>query len=337
LVLLVAQSALAADYIAEAAAGLAHSSVYVAPGTAGTDSNTAAALGARLTAGDGIVLVMLPAGASAELGLDIPTIAARLSEALGGKRIIGLAVGDELAGYAPSLPSGVASDQMHRAQSVSNDPITALGTFAGNIHIWQGEHPTPTPAPVPPAPGSESGSGFPIAILLVMIVVLIGGAWLAFVLASGKLTEQVVDGTRFNAPGPVRDLLARIALEGDRVEDPTLSRTVRQICVDIEHYFASSSGDMKGDSALFSKNLTDVDRVLTKYIDVQDNRRYYKDPDSLMVQVKEALDDFSDYVITSIRNGNEVALRAYKLNAYVLSAQREVTGSGLDPGGRRPT
>ena len=327
---LASQSANAADYISEAAASLAHSGVYVAVGTEGTNQDTAGRLGARLIANDGIVLVMLPAAAKSELGLDISTIAARLSDKLGGQRIIGLAVGNELVGYAPSLPSGVASDQMGRAQSVSNDPTTALGTFAGNIHIWQREHPAPTPAQ------PESGSGFPFWIFL-LLAALPAGIWLIIVFANGRRAESEPDDTRFTAPGPVRDLLHKIALEGKQVDDPALKRTVRQICVDIEHYFKSSSGDQKGDGAVFAKNLTDADRILTKYIDVQDNRYYYKNPEGLLAQVKAALDDFSDYVIESIRNGNEVALRAYKLNAYVLQAQREATSSGFDPGGSRPT
>ena len=147
LALLAPNVAFAADYIKDAAEALKKSSVYVAPGTEGTDRDTAGKLQTRLRSDDNIVLVMLPSAAEAEIGADITTIATRLSQELGNQRIIGLAVGNKVVGYALSLPSGVAADRMRRARSVSNDPITALGTFAQNIHIWQAENPQPQPSP----------------------------------------------------------------------------------------------------------------------------------------------------------------------------------------------
>ena len=322
LVLLAPSAVLASDYISDAAAALAHSSVYVAPGTEGTNNDTAGLLGTRLIKDDGIVLVMLPAGADSSLGSDIPAIAAQLSEKLGGQKIIGLAVGNQVVGYAPALPTGVAADQMSRANSVSNDPITALGTFAQNIHIWQGENPTPTP--VPPGGGSGSGSGFPFWLL----ALLAGALGLIFVglFASGKLTATgaSADQNHFDAPGPVRDLLSRIAAKRDQINDPTLARLVLQICRDIEHYFGSCSADKKADSITFAKSLIDIDSIVAKYIDVQDNRYYWRKPDEILVQVKESLSDYSDYVLESIKNGNEASLREFKLKAYVLAAQREV-------------
>jgi len=140
---------LAGDYITDAVQVLQHASVFVVPGTEGTDNDTASKLQARLNSDDNVVLIMLPTVAEGELGADISTIASRLSEKLDNQRIIGLAVGNKVVGYAPTLPSGVAADQMRRAKSVSNDPVTALGTFAQNVHLWQAEHPQPKPLPLP--------------------------------------------------------------------------------------------------------------------------------------------------------------------------------------------
>jgi len=325
LVLLAPSAALAADPISDAAAGLSHSSVYVAPGTEGTNADTAGLLAARLTANDGIVLVMLPAGATSALGTDLSAIASALSEKLGGGKIIGLAVGNQVVGFAPSLPANVAADQMHRADSVSNDPITALGTFAQNIHIWQGEN--PTPAPVQPSGGSGSGAGFPFWIL----ALLAGALGVVFVglFASGKLSGSLAASSdvkhHFNAPGPVKDLLDRIAAKREQINDPTLARLVYQICLDVEHYFATSSGDTKADAATFAKSLVDIDAIVAKYIDVQDNRYYWRKPDEVLDQVKESLADYSAYVLDSIKNGNDASLREFKLKAYVLAAQREAT------------
>src|SRR5258706_1517489 len=102
---------------------------------------------------------MLPANAEVKLGVaDFSAVAARLSEKLGNKRIIGLAVGSDVAGYAPTsiLPRGVAVDQMSRANNVSNDPTTALITFAENMHKWEAANPQPTPSASHPALSSES-------------------------------------------------------------------------------------------------------------------------------------------------------------------------------------
>jgi hypothetical protein len=314
--ILVPGSVLAADYTSDAANALQHSSVYVAPGTDGTNANTVTTLAGYLNSDDNIVLVMLPSTAEAELGVDITTIASRLSEKLGNQKIIGLSVGNKVVGYAPTLPDGVATDRMRRAQSVTNDPVTALGTFAQNVHIWQKENPQTQPTP------SIPGTGFPLWILVLIGVVIVISGICAYYLFRDMEGTSSTYRTRFNAPAPVRDLLRKIAQKREQVEDVRLRSTIYQICVDIEKYFQSSSSDKTSDSSTFSKSLTEVDLVLAKYIDVQNNRRYYKNPDDLLDQGEEALVDFAAYVLDSIRSGNEVALRAYKLKAYILQAQR---------------
>jgi len=173
LALLAQNAVFAGDYITNAVQALRHSPVYVDPNTEGTDGDTAGKLQTRLNSDDNIVLVMLPSTAETELSADIHTIANRLSEQLGDQHIVGLAVGNKVVGYALSLPSGVAADQMRRAQSVSNDPITALGTFVQNIHLWQKEHPQPTPTPLPqPLNSSETSLHIKIAAVLLMIFMI---------------------------------------------------------------------------------------------------------------------------------------------------------------------
>lgn len=140
----------AGDYVSDAIEALKTSSVYVAPGTPGTDYGTPSNLGKFLTPNDNIVLVMLPP--EALTSTDLYTLARRISEGLGNQKTVGLAVGREVIGYSAFLPEGVASDKMHRANSVSNDPITALITFTQNIHSWLEQNPQPTPTAIPPTP-----------------------------------------------------------------------------------------------------------------------------------------------------------------------------------------
>lgn len=306
LTLIASNTVLAVDYIKDAAEALKLSPVYVAPGTEGTDNDTAGKLQTRLNSDDNIVLVMLPT--AAEAGTDISTIASRLSQALGNQRIIGLAVGNEVVGYAPTLPAGVAADQMRRAKSVSNDPITALGTFVQNVHVWQREHPQPKPSPI------ESPSNGAPAWPLLLLFVLIGGIG----------TTIVFTTRRKAALNQVNDLLSKIAQERDRVHDWELKEALSQICVDITRYFQSGSNNKKGDALFFRDRLMEATQVLAKYIEIQDGTRYYDTPDILLEQGKDALTDFSQYVLASIKRGTNADLRAYSLSTKIMQAQRSV-------------
>lgn len=309
LALIAPNTVLAVDYIKDAAEALKRSPVYVAPGTEGTDNDTAAKLQARLNSNDNIVLVMLPTAAEAELEADISTIATRLSQALGNQRIIGLAVGRNVVGYAPSLPSGVASDQMRRANSVSNNPITALGTFAQNMHIWQREH----PQPILPQPTSNGTDLSWLSWLILLVSVGIAGIYLYAKTKSGnKVPEQV------------RVLLSQIEQTSQQVHNSELRDTLLQICLDIERYYQSSSKGKKRDPLLFKDRLSDINDILEQYIDIQENPRYYPEPEVWLSSGREAIIDFASYVLEKIQSGNEDELANYRLNTYILQAQREV-------------
>ena len=145
--LLVPRSVSAGDYVIDAIEALKASNVYVAPGTEGTDYDTANKLEKTLITDDNIVLVMLPSDAL--VGTDLYTIARRISEGLGNQKTIGLAVGREVIGYSLILPEGVASDKMMRANSVSHNSVAALITFTQNIHSYVMYNPQPTLVPTP--------------------------------------------------------------------------------------------------------------------------------------------------------------------------------------------
>lgn len=323
LALLAPNLVLAQDYVEEAVQALQSSPVYVSPGTEGTDGNTASKLRSRLTRGDNIVLVMLPAKAEVELGADPNTIATRLSEKLDNQRIIGLAVGRKVVGYAPWMPD-VAADQMRKANSVSNDSVTALGTFVQNVHNWQREH--PQPVLVPPISPEESG-GLPWLLILVLMVVVVGIiAGLTITVNSRNAAEARVGRTHFKAPDPVSDLLSRIARERAQVRDEELKGALLQLCVDIERYFRKSSSDKRRDSLFFKERLTEVANVLAKYIEVQDSPRYYHEPQAELARGKSSILDFSQYVLESIRSGNTADLVPYRVNTNILQAQRYRAG-----------
>ncbi len=332
MVLLAPSSVLAGiDYITEAVKAIELSRVYVAPVTEGTDSFTAGKLQARLRADDNIVLVMLPAAAEKELGMTISEIANRLSERLENKRIIGLSVGRKVVGLAPGLPVGVAADQMRRAESVSNDSVTALATFIQNVHIWQAEqqrlNPTPTPRPTPkpiatPAPESSQENGLPWYLILVGLVGFAIAVSVGNLITRGTTDQTGINRTRFKAPDQVKDLLAKIVKERDRVNDRELKDALYQMCVDIEKYFSSSSKEKERDALFFKDRLTEVTKVLAKYIEVQQSPRYFYEPEKELSRGKESIVDFSQYVLDSIRRGHAADLLDYTVNTKILQAQR---------------
>jgi hypothetical protein len=312
------------DYVGTIAAALQQSPVYVEPSTEGTDNDTTAKLKARLASNDNIVLVMLPASAEARSGGDISAIANQLSDELGNQKIIGLSVGKKVVGLGPTLPSGVAADQMRRASSVSNDSVTALNTFVQNVHLYQSQHPQPQPAPPQPAKDS-GGAPWPAGVLLV-----VAGAG---ILLGWKRRREVqaskAERTQFRVPDKVKDLLSKTAQMRMQVSDKQLQEAVYNLCLDLERYFQSSSRNKEGDSLIFRDRLTEVNQVMAKYIDVQDHSRYYNKPDALLQQGKEAVLDFEDYVLDSIRKGNDAELTEYRVSSDILQAHRPLN---LDEG-----
>lgn len=316
--------ALSGDYITDATDALRQSPVYVYPGTEGTDNDTAAKLRSRLTRDDNIVLVMLPAAAEAELKMDATTIAQRLSERLENQRTIGLAVGRKLAAYGPTLPAGVAADQMRRAESVSNDSLTALVTFTQNMHLWLRDNPQPKPSPFPlPQKVPQKSEDFNWAVCLALLVILIGvcAVYILYVPGNGRNSAST-ERTRFKAPNQVKDLLTQIAMARAQIRDEELSATLYQLCLDIEKYFRWSTKEKEGDSLFFTDRLNELAQVIVKYIEVQEEPRYFHFPEDNLKRGKAAINDFSQYVLESIRRGREAALMDFRVNTDILKAQR---------------
>ena len=135
------------DYVADAIEALKTSSVYVAPGTPETDYNTPNQLTDFIKSEDNVVLVMLPS--EVLNNTDLFTVAQKISEGLNNQKTIGLAIGNQLIGYSLVLPRGIASELMTRADSTSNNTITALEAFSRNVQLWLIRNPQPIPTPTP--------------------------------------------------------------------------------------------------------------------------------------------------------------------------------------------
>lgn len=303
----------AQDYLTAIATALEQSPVYVAPGLDDADRTTTAKLLASLKSSDNIVLIMLPGSAIQELDGDILTIANRLSERLKNQRIIGLAIGKEVVAYAPALPGGVVADLMKRAKSVSNDPTTALITFTQNMHVWQKDHPEAILSP------TDKGSGGIWLIVLLFLVSVVMGILLRHWL---QLYQQINGKASFKAPNQIKGLLYQIAADRLQINDEELQGAIYQLCLDIEQYFNSSSSNKTKDTAFFQHRLREVADVVKKYIEIQENPRYYYVPQDELLNGKKSVMDFAGYVLDSIRRGNASELMEFKVNTQILQAQR---------------
>lgn len=304
--------------------GLKRSSVYVAPNVPGTDSDTAGRLGRLLDDKDNIVVVMLPATVLDETET-MAGLAKGLDKALGGKVIIGLAVGDSVVGYSTLLPSGVAPDMMNRAQDVATNTVEALGTFVTNIHAWQTQHPK-QPASKPAAKVKKKPAGLPFWILgllgglAVIVAILISGAR-----SSKKRAQEETSGgsVKFDkAPKSIKELARDILDLRPDIKDATLRDAITEVCRDIEAYFDRYCTDRKKDTTAFQEHLKTVHDILVKYIDIQNNSRYYENPSGSMKGGKDGVIGFSKFVLNSIQRGAGASLTDFNVDTDILSAKK---------------
>jgi hypothetical protein len=315
--LCVTSTAVAADYVSQVAQGLDNASVYIDPSTENITADTGTDLARMLHADDSIVLVMLPESANAGIDGDLQSFAAQVAEKTGRQMIIGIAIGGTTYGYSNTgMPSNEADDKMQRAASVSTNTVETLGTFVRNVHTWQRQHPEEV------ASTASAKGGLPWYVWAAGIFFL--SALIVFIVGRKVSTGSTINESRkrFTAPEQIRDLMAQMAHMREDVYDAQLRSTIYQCCVDIEAYFKKYSSDKQQDAVVFQHHLSNIVEVLRKYIDVQDNERYYNDPRRLLEEGDDAINSFSEFVLTSIRRGNDAELARYTVNTKILKAQR---------------
>lgn len=289
------------DYVANAVAALQTSNIYVAPGTSGTDYDTASKLKKLLTDSDRIVLVMLPADALT--GSDMYSIAQKISAGLDNQKTIGLAVGDELIGYSPVLLEGVANDKMDRASTVASDPVTALTIFTQNIHTWQTYNPQATPEPTPeptptPRPTMEpielpkaKDIGWPIWTCFGIFLVLFF-AFLSKTISNG-VKEARVEAKRQER----QDRLEVMRQDIQKIDTDVSKITNRKIRVDLDGAILLADGliDILEESntyigmteSLTPEMIKNMGKQVKAYLRHESGRRPI--PESLLTNLVEAL------------------------------------------------
>lgn len=312
----------------DAVAGLKASPVYIAPGTEGTTPETAGQLLGQLRDDDRIVIVMLPGGALSDYQGGTSAFLAKLDRSTGGKYIFALSVGDQTIGYSTLLPSGVAADMMRRASSVSVNKIETLGTYARNVHSWQAQNPAhpasrPEPKPRPkPVPTSNDDGGSNLLLTFgaaaIALFIIVG------VVVSIRHRSRTLgaDYIRFRSPDIVKDRLERVIDLRSRIEDPDLRSLLLQIARDTEEYFQRNTAKKDADAVAFERHFAAIEKVISKYIDVQNNQRYFDEPYQLMRRGHEAVAGFGDFVLNSVKRGTRQDLIDFRVDTDILAAQK---------------
>lgn len=307
------------DSVEQAIEELGSSNVYIEPGTPGTTDQTESSLQSKLQSDDGIILVMIP-----ESDEPITQIAKEIDDATGNDSIIGLAVGNDVLGYSTALPDGVAADLMQRADNVSTSTVEALVTFTRTTHTYEAQNPDVFDPPPPPgaAPAEDGLAIWPFVLLGVLLVVAIVAA---FIVAAGR--RQSSDVVRLKkSPDQVKSELQSILNLRVSVQDQELRHAITQVVSDTESFFRrsvrSSGHDTEQDAEVYLRHLRGLSDVLKRYIDIQENPRFYDEPRQLLRSGAAAVDSFGEFVLESIKRDSVTQLTRYKVDTDILKATR---------------
>lgn len=305
------------DYVSLAIEVLKSSNVYVAPGTPGTGPDTREQLSVFLTPELNVVLVMLPADALT--GTDAYTLAKSISEGLNNQRVVGLAVGQEVAGYSTMLPADVTADLMNRADSVSNNPITALVTFSRNVQLWLIRNPQPKPTLTPEPPPTPRPTMAPIVLpkaedVSWPIWVLLSICALAlFVLFSVKAKQTIKEGKqkdklrrRLTSLEPINLLIQKIEANVAKIKDSRVRKDLERACNaahGLLEIFQQSEGQLGYTEAKFPSLLQNVNRQVVAFIRDESGRRPL--PAEHLTQLRSVLLNYDSLFIKLQENDPE--------------------------------
>jgi len=313
----------AAGFLEETVKALASSPVYVVQGTDGTNSDTADSLKGHLLKSDRILIVMWPANSG-----DIDEAIRQLDEATKHGYIIGMSVGTEVRAIASYFPAGTAADLMGRASTVSTNTVETLNTFIQNVHNWQRLHPKVTPPePKVPPGGTEKSTGhsFLVGIAIGVVILIIIFVTVAKLLRRNG--NDHTDDVKLRSPSQMRDEMRELLELRSKIKDQSLRDSITQICQDVEAYFertrtTSTKVQRTEDTQVFEAHLASVRDVVRRYVDVQNNPRYYDNPKALLEKGAEAVEGFAAFVLTGIKRNNRTGLTEFRVDTDILSAQR---------------
>lgn len=308
--------AFATDDVNSAIMALKTSDVYVAPGLSGTTTETAASLQQSLQPGDHIVLVMLPKTSSTSA-----QVASQILGSLKEHTTLGLSLNGQVSAFTNHLPNGVVTDLMSRASSIASSPSETLTTFASITQQYQAAHPETVSSTSSPSHHGGSSMGAWIGGACGLLVVI---AILLFLLFRHR--ESTNSGIASASPSSLRPLLGELQRFAGSIDDRVTADRLRTIVSDTGAFFQRShlsrSRDTQQEATEFERKFNDAVKMLSTYVDVQNNPRYYDSPHDLLQSGQAAIEGLAESVLKSVKRGNTTSLLDYKVNTDILNAAR---------------
>lgn len=317
-----AAPASAADSVEEAIAAMQKGSVYVAKGTEDTTSDTTSIILGYMNSKDHILVVMMPKDSTS---LTNDEISIKILGSVKEPSILALYANGQVTAHTNRqyVPSDAANKVMSNASSIAVGPTETITTFVTLVHRYQAAHPEPitsTGTTTPSSPPDSSavpygvGGGLAIAVAVIATVVL------------RRKRSNANPYTLKASPTSVRDQLNRVKELMPRIKNQSVVEQLGSVVNDTEAFFRrsvrSSSRDTEREAADFQRKLKDAVVMLEKYVDIQDNPRYFDHPAQLLASGAEAVDGLATGILNAVKSSNTKSLLDYKVSSDVLSAER---------------
>jgi hypothetical protein len=310
-------AAFAASYLDEAVQALQTGNVYVSVESQTIDAATKERL-IQQTKGTNIGVVVLPEGARTEAG-DIPQFVVNITGQSGKETVI-VAVGKDLEAASRTMSSGSAgklANDLERSNPSTGDALVKFVTEARSSQ--------------PASPSQQNAGPDPSGFLIpAAVVVALGGAGVAYWRRRNKTSPRSRNTTPvLQAPDTIQELLDTVSQY--HVKDQAMQSNLNQSVIDTEELFKrlkkAKSGEIAQITAKYEELLTTVRNILVKYVDVQDNPRYYSAVQRQGATRAELLDygqkAIAQYAAGVVKNINEAELGSltdFRVNAKMLEA-----------------
>lgn len=302
----------------EITTALKSSAVYVEPGTSGTTSQTQQYILDKLIKDDHIYVVILKDEMTQP---EMASLVYNVSQSLGSENIVLIVSGNKYAAFSNVLPAGEADDLLERAMSVSTNNIETAVTFVNNVHNWQARHPK-----AEASVGVEKDSGSTNPALIITPIAVSIPLLISLVVYLFRRKKSAVDYVAIkSAPDPVKDQINKLTSLVRKINNHQLQTTLIQTVKDVDAYFKrnkQSKSKDSDDSITFTRHLKSMNDVLVRYLDVQENPRYYRNPEMLALEGKKAVLSFSEFVLDSVQADTQRELTEYTVDTKILQAQR---------------
>ena len=302
-------------YLNEAVQGLqGNQQVYVSPSVRGVDTNAIL----QAIKGNDIAVVVLPEDAAAAHG-GANGFLRELNQQTNHQTLI-VVIGNDMDAGSSVLGKGEASQIVNEAEGHNGTLTSRIVDAVNGIAAKQQSQTHTNTSANPP---QDTGSPMPFVFGLGGVAVLVVIAWVVFTRRKPRVQDPLAIKS---SPATVRELLVKLKELIPQINDPSVTGKLRNIIRDTEEFFrrsvAAAGPDSSKETDGFHQKLDEAVKMLENYVDIQDNSRYYEDPDALLASGADAIDGLATGVLTAVRRKNVDQLLQYQVSSDILSAQR---------------